>query len=82
MPSVIFRGKLIPHNVCTVYEDGEQAFFDALGREEKTAIYCLIQRIRPTIAFQSKQKGLTTEEIDDIVEDAVIETILNIQNGI
>ena len=82
MPSVIFRGKLIPHNTCQAYEGNEPAFFDALGREEKAAIFCLIQRIKPTIAFRCQGRGLTTEEIDDIVEGAVIETILNIQRGI
>jgi hypothetical protein len=80
MPTVIFRGKLIPHNVCNAYEGDEQAFFDALAREEKTAMYCLIQRIKPTIRFRGQ--GLTEEDIDDIVEDAVLETILNIQRGI
>ena len=80
---VIFRGKRIPHNTCQAYEGNEPAFFDALSREEKAAIFCLIQRIKPTIAFRCKAQGLTDEhEIDDIVEDAMLETILNIQRGL
>ena len=77
---VIFRGKRIPHNICQAYEGNELAFFDALSREEKAAIYCLIQRIKPSITFRGK--GLTEEEIDDVVEDTVIETILNIQRSL
>ncbi len=80
--SVIFRGKSLPHNTCQAYEGNEPAFFDALSREEKAAIFCLIQRIKPTIVFRCQGRGLTVEDIDDIVEDTVIETILNIQRGL
>jgi hypothetical protein len=82
MPSVIFRGKIIPDTICQAYEGDERAFFDALGREEKEAVYCLIRQIKPPVAFEGRQKYLAEEQIDDIVEDAVIETILNIQRGI
>jgi hypothetical protein len=82
MSSVIFRGKVIPNNTCQAYEGDERAFFDALGREEEAAVLCLIRQIKPSVAFEGRQNYLAEEQIDDIVEDAVIATILNIQRGI
>ena len=40
---------------------------------------CQIGRLKGQIAPELRRKGLTEAEIDDVVEDAVIETILNIQ---
>lgn len=79
MPSVIFRGKLIPQNVYTAYEGNDAALYNDLGKEVEAAMLCQIGRLKQQIAPDLRAKSLTEREIDDVVEETVIDTILNIQ---
>ena len=81
MPSVIFRGRQIPQNVYTAYEGNDALLYNGLGYEVEAAVLCQIGRLKGQIALDLINKGLSEEDINDIVEDAVIETILNIQRG-
>jgi RNA polymerase sigma factor (sigma-70 family) len=58
----------------------KQAFFDALGRAEPTAICVLADKI----AYDTKQAvlraALSIEDAEELVNDAVVITITNIQN--
>ena len=78
---VYFYKEPIPENVCDVYEGNDAALFQDLGDEKRTAIRCLTRRLKPQTAAMGKRFGLSEEEIDDIVTDAVVETIFNIKRG-
>ena len=79
--SVYYYGKSIPENVCDAYEDNDAALFNDLGNENCAAIRCLTRRLKPQVAAMGKRFGLSEQEIDDIVTDAVVETIFNIKRG-
>ena len=78
---VYYCGRPIPENVCVTYEDNEAVLFQDLGNERPEAIRCLMWRLKPQVAALGYRFGFSEEEIDDIVTDAVVETMFNIQRG-
>lgn len=79
--SVYYNGKIILENVCTAYTDNEAALFADLGNENPRAIRCLTRRLKPSVQLTAAPYRLSEQEIDDIVTETVIKTIINIQRG-
>ncbi len=78
---VYYYGKVIPENVCNPYNGNEADLYRDLGDEKPTAIRCLTRRLKPSVQAEAAPYRLTEEEIDDIVTDTVIKTIINIQRA-
>jgi RNA polymerase sigma factor (sigma-70 family) len=57
----------------------KQGFFDALGRAETTAIRALAGKISYDVKQAAMRAGLSTEDAEELVNDAVVITITNIQ---
>ena len=79
--SVYYNGKIILENVCAAYTDNEAALFADLGNENPRAIRCLTRRLKPSVQATAAPYRLSEQEIDDIVTETVIKTIINIQRG-
>lgn len=77
----VFQGKLISQNVCKIYEGNEAALYKDLGDEKPEAIRCLTYQLLPRTEADGYKMGLSKEEIDNIVMDTVIKTIIQIQRG-
>ncbi len=58
----------------------KRAFYDALGRAEPLAIRALAGKISYDVKQAALRAGLTLEDAEELVNDAVVITISNIQN--
>ena len=58
----------------------KRAFYDALGRAEPTAIRALAGKISGDVKKVARQAGLSVEDAEELVNDAVVITIANIRN--
>jgi len=58
----------------------KRAFYDALGRAEPTAIRVLAGKISGDVKKVARQAGLSVEDAEELVNDAVVITISNIRN--
>jgi RNA polymerase sigma factor (sigma-70 family) len=58
----------------------KQAFYDALGRAEPAAIRALAGKIAYDVKQATQHAALSAEDAEELVNDAVMITITNIQN--
>lgn len=59
----------------------KKAFFEALGRAESQAIRLLSQKIIYELKDATAQAQLTSEDAEELLNDAIVVTISNIRNG-
>ncbi len=60
--------------------EDNKAFYDALGRAEPGAIRVLAGKIAGNVRQAALRAALSTEDAEELVHDAVVVTIANIQN--
>lgn len=58
-----------------------QAFFDALGKAETSAIQLLARKISYGVKLAATNAGLRPEDAEEILNDAMVITITNIREG-
>lgn len=57
----------------------KKGFYEALGRAEPVAIRALAEKIAYDVKQAAQQAGLTAEDAEELLNDAVVITITNIQ---
>ncbi len=59
----------------------KRAFYDSLGRVEPTAVKLLAEKIKYEVKRTTRAAGLSSEDAEELLNDAVVITISNIKKG-
>ncbi|MBV6441752.1 MAG: hypothetical protein EPGJADBJ_03441 [Saprospiraceae bacterium] len=73
------REQLSPRGSTSAFDN--QSFFEALGRAEPAAIRQLAAKIVTGVRQMSARAGLSPQDAEEILNDAVVITISNIREG-